>query len=275
MRIEHIAAENRRMQGRARRAWYARHAPEHLLQVAALLRAGWAARQAGTPEHLVVLGAGACTEAPPALLLELASQVTLVDIDREGMAAARAELAPAQRGRLHALVGDIAGGVSAHLAALVARQQWPELVAAGPNRFWGALAACLDACPVTIPALLPDAQATLALPAAGCGMVASTLVLTQLFHLPLMDLLDHTMRLAPDFLGQQEEHAAYQRAVASFKRRVTVAHLDLLARLIAPGGVVVLITDVEGFLFNRDGTRTTLPLFLSRCPSSWPRDSRR
>jgi hypothetical protein len=254
MRIERIADENRRMQGVARRAWYAQHSPAHLEGVATVLRTGWAARQAGTPPDLVVLGAGACTEAPPALLLELASQVTLVDIDGASMAAACAEVPPAQRARLRIVEGDIAAGVSARLADLVAHQDWPALIAAGPSRFWSVLAACLIACPVSAPAQLP-------LPAAAYGLVASTLVLTQLFNLPLMDLLDHAARLEPDFLGEQEEHAAYQYAVADFKRRVTVAHLDLLAHLLAPGGAIALISDVEGFLWDAGGSRTTLPLF--------------
>ena len=64
MRIARLAEENPRTQGPERRAWYRRHSPAHLRAVAALVEDALARRSAGGPSRAVVLGAGACTEAP-------------------------------------------------------------------------------------------------------------------------------------------------------------------------------------------------------------------
>ncbi len=64
MRIARLAEENPRTQGPERRAWYRHHSPAHLRAVAVLVEDALAARSAAGPSRAVVLGAGACTEAP-------------------------------------------------------------------------------------------------------------------------------------------------------------------------------------------------------------------
>src|SRR6185312_13536377 len=92
MRIARLAEENPRTQGPERRAWYRRNSPAHLQAVAALVEDALAARASGAsggPSRAVVLGAGACTEAPLERLARTFESVLLVDVDVPGMAHAR------------------------------------------------------------------------------------------------------------------------------------------------------------------------------------------
>ena len=103
MRIARLAEENPRTQGPERRAWYRRHSPTHLRAVAALVEAALAARTPGGPSRAVVLGAGACTEAPLERLARAFEQTLLVDVDVPGMARARDELPASLRSRVDLL----------------------------------------------------------------------------------------------------------------------------------------------------------------------------
>jgi hypothetical protein len=57
-------------------------------------------------------------------------------------------------------------------------------------------------------------------------------------------------RIAPDCFGEQERHRRYQEAAQAFRVRVIRAHLHLLRELVDDGGVVVLLSDVRGFVFD-------------------------
>src|SRR5690349_20461943 len=116
MRIARLAEENPRTQGPERRAWYRHHSPAHLQAVSALVEEALAALAAGGPSRAVVLGAGACTEAPLERIARSFEHVLLVDVDVPGMARARDELSASLRNRVDLLQADITGGVSDALA---------------------------------------------------------------------------------------------------------------------------------------------------------------
>ena len=111
---------------------------------------------------------------------------------------------------------------------------------------------------------MPDPPRIDDLGAGEFGLVASSLVLSQLFSYPLLDILDHIQRLAPALVGEQERHHRYQEAAQSFRVRVIQSHLHLLRELVDTGGLIVLLTDVRGFAFNTMGTdhehRRAIPL---------------
>jgi hypothetical protein len=260
MRVERLTSENPRTQGAARRALYRRHSPAHLDTIAALLRRGLAttrttARATPAPRAAVILGAGACTEVPLEPLARALDAILLVDLDAPGMQRARAELPASLRSRVRTLPADLSGGVSQSLAALLRAQPWDDLARlGGPTGAapLDAAAACLAQCPVpdppTIPGLTPGAY----------GLVISSLLLTQLFSLPLLDVLDTLALHAPDVVDRRETHPRYRAAVQDFRRRVAHAHLSLLDALLAPGGAGVLITDVTGHLLPaRSGPHTS------------------
>lgn len=259
MRIERLADENPRMQGAARRAWYREHSPEHLRAVARLVDDGLAARGKETPDVAVVLGAGACTEVPLERLARACSRVVLVDLDARGVDRARQELPPAVRGRVELVVADITGGVSASLAAALRAQPWADLATLSEASVLGAAASCLEA--VAVPT--PPTIAGLGL--ASCGLVISSLVLTQLFSLPLLDVLDTLAVVAPR-ISAPEADARYRAAAASLRRRIARAHLDLMAALLAPAGAALLISDETGYLlapasgWHAGPAREALPL---------------
>jgi hypothetical protein len=242
MRIDMLAHDNPRTQGAALRAQYRRISPEHLRESTALVESALAARDPAAPKHALVLGAGACTEIPLYRVARGSDAVTLVDLDAPGMERARDELPASRRPRLHILVADLTGGVSSALAALLRAQPWDDLVRLAPSAPLDAAAICLDRCPV------PDPLDALGLTPHGYGLVVSSLVLTPLFSLPLLDVLDTLLLHAPAAADLRDDYLPYRDTASRFRRRVALAHLDLVAALLAPGGAAVLSTDVAGLL---------------------------
>lgn len=245
MRIARLAQDNMRTQGPRRRQEYRRNSPEHLRAVAALTEAALAARGATCPRAAVILGAGACTEVPLAAIARACSTVLLVDVDVAGMARARDELPTSLRGRVDLLQADLSGGVSAALAADLAAQPWADLAAlggAGGTAPLDAAAACIERCPVPNPPVFPE------LAPRSYGFVMSSLLLTQLFSLPLLDVLDTLSVYAPDAADRRDAYPRYREAAAAFRRRVVLAHLALIGALLAPAGTGQLVTDVTGYL---------------------------
>ena len=248
MRIARLAEENPRTQGPERRAWYRRNSSAHLRAIAALVEDALAARTTGEhggqggPSRAVALGAGACTEAPLERLARAFEQTLLVDVDVPGMARARDELPASLRSRVDLLQADITGGVSDALAGDLRAQPWRDLARLGPSAPLEAAAACLERCPVPDPPQLP------ALIPHGYGLVFSDLVLTQLYSLPLLDVVDTLSLYAPDAVDRRETHARYRQAAQAFRRRIALAHLALLASLLAPGGAAILASDRTGYL---------------------------
>jgi hypothetical protein len=248
-RIDNLPFSNIQMQGAQRREWLRQHNPQHLQHCATLITHALQQRDAGTARSTVVLGAGACTEVPLADLCRASDEVTLADIDLAAMRLGREELdSPALRRRVYLLQGDLSGGISSNLARLVARQNWSALVAEGARAVFDAAALCLEQCPI------PDPPQIEELPTGEFGLVVSSLVLSQLFSYPILDLLDTLQRAAPSFLNEQERHRRYQEAAQNFRIRVINAHLHLMRDLLDSGGVAVLLSDVRGFIFNVHGT---------------------
>ncbi|WP_052888451.1 hypothetical protein [Thermogemmatispora carboxidivorans] len=261
MRIDSLPYNNAQTQGPARRRWLQEHAPQHLEQCAALMLEALARRPLALSPGIAVLGAGACTEIPLEKLARAADEVVLVDLDRAALLQARAELpAVSLRTRVQLLTADLTGGVSLLLQERLRLLPWSTLEQEEASAFWDRLAAVLDACPVPDPPQVED------LPRATFGLAISSLVLSQLFSYPLLDLLDAVQQRAARHLGAQERHRRYQEAAQRFRLRIIAAHLHLLRDLVEPGGLVVLLSDVRGFLFqegelSKGGpTRQALPL---------------
>ena len=244
MRIERLASDNARMQGAARRAWYRAHNSTHLAAAAALVEAALPARRPDAPATAVVLGAGACTELPLDRLAAACARMTLVDLDAPGMAEARDELPSALRESVELLAADLTGGVSASLAAELRAQPWRDLAALDPSgrAALDAVAGCLERGAVPAPPRIAGLEPR------GYGLVVSDLTLTQLFSLPLLDALDTLNFYAPAAADVRETSPRYVEAARSFRRRVALAHLDLLDALLAEGGAGPLLTDVAGYL---------------------------
>jgi hypothetical protein len=245
MRIARLAEENPRTQGPERRAWYRRNSATHLRAVAALVEAGLAARASGThgrPTRAVILGAGGCTEIPLEPITRGVRQTLLVDVDVPGMARARDELSASLRSRVDIVQADITGEVSDALAAELQAQPWRDLARLGTSAALEAAAACLERCPVPDPPILPILEPH------SYGLVVSDLVLTQLFSLPLLDVVDMLSLYAPDAVDLRETHRRYRQAAQAFRRRIAQAHLSLLASLLAPEGAAILATDRTGYL---------------------------
>jgi len=250
MRISRLAEENPRTQGPERRAWYRRNSPEHLRAIAALVEDALAARGSGATGGLsraVVLGAGACTEAPLERLARSFEQTLLVDVDVPGMAHARDELSASLRSRVDLLQADITGGVSDALASDLRAQPWRDLALLGASAPLEAAAACLERCPV------PDPPQLHALAPQGYTLVFSDLALTQLYSLPLLDVVDMLSLHAPDAVDLRETNVRYRQAAQVFRRRIALAHLSLLASLLAPEGAAILATDRTGYLLPPKG----------------------
>jgi hypothetical protein len=261
VRIDSLPYSNTHTQGARRRKLLRQQSPRHLEMSAALILQGLHQRDPGASPATVVLGAGACTEVPLADIARSSDEVVLVDLDLPSMLQARSELAAASlRKRVRLVEGDISGGVSASLKRLLEKQAWPTLVGQGAAAVFDAAASCLEQCEV------PDPPALETLEAAGSGLVISSLVLSQLFSYPLLDILDHVQRIAPQLLVEQERHHRYQEATRSLRLRVIQAHLHLLRSLVDSGGRVVLLSDVRGFVFDVYGTdhdaahRRSIPL---------------
>ncbi len=267
MRIDTLTYNNVQTQGARQRAWLRQYSPQHLQHCAALTLRAFKLRQPAASQSTLVLGAGACTEVPLDDLARASDEVVLADFDLAAIQQGRDELvSPALRKRIHLLQCDISGGISASLKRLVERQPWTLLVPQGPQAVFDAAAHCLEQCTV------PDPPQLEGLGAGGCGIVISSLLLSQLFSYPLLDILDHVQRIAPDYPGEQERHRHYQEAAQAFRIRVISAHLHLLRELVDIGGVVVLLSDVRGFAFNVYGTdhdaehRRTIPIVPRTLP---------
>ncbi len=261
MRIEQLPYTNITMQGAQRRTWLRQHAPQHLTHCAELTLHALQQRERDASQCVAVLGAGACTEVPLVDLARNADEVVLADLDVSAMKQGYEELtSPALRRRIRLVEADISGGVSAMLHRLLARQQWDAVLAGGASTVFDVAASCLEQ------VVVPDPPVIETLGKGECGLVVSSLVLSQLFSYPLLDLLDHIQSLAPALLGEQERHRRYQDAAQAFRVRVIHAHLHLLHELVDAGGLVTLLSDVRGFAFFVHGTdhdathRRVLPL---------------
>ena len=261
MRVDNLTYSNIQTQGARRREWLRQHSPQHLDQSSALILSALHKREPFTSRSTLVLGAGACTEVPLADLVRASDEVVLADLDLAAMQQGRDELpSTALRRHVRLLQYDITGGVSASLQRLIERQPWDKLLAQGASTVFDAAAACLEQCPIPNPSQIEG------LNSGEFGLVISSLVLTQLFSYPLLDVLDSIQRISPALLGEQERHRHYQEAAQSFRTRVIQAHLNLLRDLVDVGGLVVVLSDVRGFAFNVYGTdhdaqhRRTMPL---------------
>ncbi|HEU5230753.1 MAG TPA: hypothetical protein VFU49_23225 [Ktedonobacteraceae bacterium] len=249
MRIDTLSYSNSQTQGVQRREWLRLHAPQHVQQCTALMLHALQQRDSATSRSTVVLGAGACTEIPLAALVRASDEVVLADLDLVAMQRGRDELAlPALRQRVRLVQDDLSGGVSSNLNRLIKQQDWDKLASGSPQTFFDALALCLENCSVPDPPELPQ------LFVAEFGVVISSLLVSQLFSYPILDLLDLVQRVAPAFQGEQERHHRYQEAAQAFRIRIIKAHLHLLRSLLDVGGVAVLLSDVRGFAFNVYGT---------------------
>jgi len=209
----------------------------------------------------LVLGAGACTEVPLATLVRSSDEVVLADLDGNSLQRARAELsAPALRKAVHLVTDDLSGGISMSLDRLLAHQPWARLRKQGAHALFDAIASCLTACPV------PDPPHCAGLAPDNFGLVISSLVLSQLFSYPLLDILDRIQQIAPEVIHEQERHTGYQKAIQAFRTRVISAHLHLLRSLLDSDGLAVLFCDLRGFVFDASSLpistshRRTLPL---------------
>src|SRR6185437_766468 len=128
------------------------------------------------------------------------------------------------------------------LASDLRAQPWRDLALLGPSAALDAAASCLERCPVPDPPYLPT------LISQGYSLVFSDLVLTQLYSLPLLDVVDILSFYAPDAVDLRETNARYRQAAQAFRRRIALAHLSLLAGLLAPEGAAILASDRTGHL---------------------------
>jgi hypothetical protein len=245
MRIDSLTVNNAQTQGTRRRETLNRQSPQHLENCTSLMLESVKQRPYSASRSTLVLGAGACTEVPLAGLVHYSDEVVLADLDRISMEQARAELAsPAMRKTVQVVTEDLSGGVSARLDQLLARQSWYSLVEEGSRALFNAAANCLDNCPVPASPGIPG------LAQGNFGVVISSLVLSQLFSYPLLDVLDRIERIAPKVVVEQERHHRYQEAAQAFRVRIIEAHLRLISSLLDADGVAVLITDQRGFVFD-------------------------
>ncbi len=267
MRIDTLTYNNIQTQGLQRRLWLSQHSPLHLQQCTALMLRGLQLRSGSASNSTLVLGAGACTEIPLAELARNSDEVVLVDYDLASMQQGREELtSTALRKRVRIVECDISGGVSAHLNLLIKQQRWVKLAEQGAQAVFDAAADCLEQCDV------PDPPAIEGLYSNEFGVAISSLVLSQLFSYPLLDMLDHIQRSMPEYQGEQERHRRYQEAAQNFRIRIIQGHLHLLQELLDGGGIAVLLSDVRGFVFEVSGTeddtqhRRTLPIVPRSLP---------
>ena len=248
MRIDTLTYNNIQTQGAQRRMWLRQHSPQHLQQCTDLLLQGLQLRQWSASTSTLVLGAGACTEIPLAELARNSEEVVLADYDLASMQQGRDELSsPALRKRVRAVLCDISGGVSAHLNHLVEQKHWNKLANHDARVVFDSAADCLERCDV------PDPPEIEGLYSGEFGVVISSLVLSQLYSYPLLDMLDNIQHIAPAYLDEQERHRRYQDAAQNFRICLIHGHLHLLRELLDVGGIAVLLSDVRGFVFEDSG----------------------
>ncbi len=249
MRIETLTSSNRQTQGAARREWFRQHAPQHLQQSAEIVMHGLSRRAPGTSRSILVLGAGASTEVPLMDLARSSEEVVLADMDLLAMQRGRDEMSsPVLRKRIRFVQCDLTGGVSNSLKGLMSKQDWPALAAQGGGAIFDAAALCLEQCPI------PDPPQIYTLRRNDFGLTVSSLVLSQLFSYPLLDVLTTVEAVNSDLLLEQERHRRYQEAAQTFRIRIINAHMHFMRELLDSGGVAVLLSDVRGFAFNVQGT---------------------
>ena len=249
VRIDSLPSNNAQTQGAQRRILLRQQSPQHLEQCSTLIMDALRGRPSGTSPAILILGAGACTEIPLAQLVRDSDEVVLADLDLLSMRKACDELSSSTlRRRMRLVECDLTGGISQLLNRFLTRLPWSTLILQGPQAVFDAAATCLEQCPI------PDPPRIDGLGAGEFGLVASSLVLSQLFSYPLLDILDHIQRLAPALVGEQERHHRYQEAAQSFRVRVIQSHFHLLRELADRGGLIVLLSDVRGFAFNIMGT---------------------
>ncbi len=248
MRIQRLSQENQSMQGPNKRAWYQRNSPAHLEQIQALtLAALETQRGPGLIPRVAILGAGACTELPLEEIVQRAEEVALIDLDELALQQARRRLSSALQGRVRLIVADVTGGVSEALERALKAQRWQALKAQGADAVLSAVAGCLERCDVPQPPSLAELRP------GRCGVVISSLVVTQLWSYPLLDVTDLLNTLDPALAGQQHDHPTLGPAIERFKLRVARGHLLLLARLLRPEGTAVLVAEDEGRLTPQQG----------------------
>ncbi len=263
MRIQRLARENQSMQGPAKRAWYQRNSPAHLEAIRTLTLETLAQQKPGPLARVAILGAGACTELPLEELARQAEEVVLADLDEYALQQARRQLPGQLQGRVRLVIADITGGVSQHLEQQLMAQRWQGLLAQGQAAVLEAAANCLERSEVPQPPELAELRP------GRCNVVISSLVVTQLWSYPLLDLTDLFNTLHPALASQQHQHPTLGPAIERFKERVARGHLLLLARLLRPTGSAVLIAEDEGRLVPQTGQEAQeldapLPLLPAR-----------
>jgi hypothetical protein len=245
VRIETLVVHNSQTQGVRYREILNRQSPQHLANATGMMLRALEQRPYSSSCSTLVLGAGACTEVPLAALVHHSDEVVLADLDLISMQQAQAELSsPTMRRSVHLVVEDLSGGISARLDRLLAHQSWHRLAEKGARTLFDAAAICLDQCSIPDPPQIPG------LALGDFGVVISSLVLSQLFSYPLLDVLDLVQRIAPQFLDEQERHHHYQEAARAFREHVIQAHLHLLRSLLDQDGLAVLLCDQRGFVFD-------------------------
>lgn len=250
MRIDTLTVHNAQTQGARRREVLSRQSPQHLANATGMMLEALKQRPYSASRSTVVLGAGACTEIPLAALVHHSDEVILADMDQISLQQAQAELAsPAMRKQVHLVVEDLSGGISASLQRLLARPSWYRLAEDGAQALFDTAASCLEECPI------PDPPQIAGLTSGYAGLVISSLVLSQLFSYPLLDVLDLIQRIAPREREAQERHRRYQEAARIFRERVIEAHLHFLRALLDQDGLAVLLCDQRGFVFDAPNTQ--------------------
>ena len=245
MRIDTLTYHNVETQGAHRRAWLREHSPQHLQHCAALIHSALEKRLSSVSRGTVVLGAGACTEIPLEELARHSDEVVLVDFDMRSPMQARQELPLSTlRDRVNFMNCDLTGDVSLKLYNLLNRQAWRALASQGPRAVFDFAATCLEQCPIPDPPQFEEPRM------GGFGLVVSSLILSQLFSYPLLDILDRVQQFAPVYLNEQEYHHRYQQAAQDFRIRIIQAHLHLMRELLDTGGLAVLLSDIRGFIFH-------------------------
>ena len=249
MHIETLTSSNIQTQGAARREWFRQHAPQHLQHSAEIIMHGLSQRAPSTSRSTLVLGAGASTEVPLVDLARSSEEVVLADMDLRAMQRGRDEMdSPALRKRVRFVQSDLTGGVSQSLKSLRSKHDWVAIAAQGNVAIFNAAALCLEQCPV------PDPPQIYTLRLGDFGLVVSSLVLSQLFSYPIIDMLNTIKDIDPDLLLEQERHRRYQEASQTFRIRIINAHLHFIQELLDSGGIAVLLSDIRGFAFNVHGT---------------------